>query len=158
MTYTILPTSPYTGWLTTGIVGEVILSNKYKMNVNSISIFYIRIKTGQNFSSFPRLIIKVKYLLNYFILSRLLLYIARPLAAMLPIPSDKLRAAAWLQALCTIVPTACSSMKMLRNDYMTALLGWNINILFLKFNTVIFQDVMLIVKLGHIYRKQQLSI
>lgn len=53
-----------------------------------------------------------------------LLYLARPFAALLPSPEDRTKIAAWLQTLCTIRSTSCSAMKYIRNDYITALLGY----------------------------------
>lgn len=52
-----------------------------------------------------------------------LLYLARPYAAMLS-ADDRTRTAVWFQSLCTIYGESCSSMKSIRNDYITALLGY----------------------------------
>lgn len=51
------------------------------------------------------------------------LYLAKPYAAMLARPSDRLRAGKWIQALCKIDKTSCGVMKGRRNDYMMLLGG-----------------------------------
>lgn len=51
------------------------------------------------------------------------LYLAKPYAAMLARPSDRLRAGKWIQALCKVDKTSCGNMKGRRNDYMMLLGG-----------------------------------
>nr|CAD7569126.1 unnamed protein product [Timema californicum] len=55
---------------------------------------------------------------------QLLLYLARPYAALLVCSQDKTKVASWLQTLCAVGPKACIFMKGIRNDYMKALLGY----------------------------------
>lgn len=51
------------------------------------------------------------------------MYLAKPYAAMLARPSDRLRAGKWIQALCKVDKTSCVVMKGRRNDYMMLLGG-----------------------------------
>lgn len=51
------------------------------------------------------------------------LYLAKPYAAMLARPSDRLRAGKWIQALCKVDKLSCGPMKGRRNDYMMLLGG-----------------------------------
>lgn len=53
-----------------------------------------------------------------------MLYLARPFAILLPRADERTKVASWFQTLCTIQPSSCSAMKHIRNDYLTALLGY----------------------------------
>lgn len=55
-----------------------------------------------------------------------MLYLARPYASLLHNNDDRTKIATWLQTLCTIHEGSCSSMRGIRNDYMMALLGYNL--------------------------------